>query len=778
VTYYQRKLYAFLQAFQSDPDTENSLCAQLQCLEPQLAELKAWWNSSGKVCLDIAGSSDRVNLHARHPSETTACHPISGQKQTLQSVRPETLTINISAIQNEPDPKKVFWWFWRFYPELWAKTGVNHRFGHSGKTASSSGPCNPCGGRLSDAWLKRTTLKMTTGDRNDDRSPKTYPDALLHPAHSILPDCPLHSYQSTVSAIAGAMFPPGISDEKPETPYLLLFSFSPVQEFIKASRKFLDFWAGSYLLHYLSARLCWHAAQAYGPDAIIVPSLWNQEIFDALMLRDDGFQGFEEIFRAIAPESSENQTPVERFNSRETNSLSTAGFPNMITVLVPGKAAAEALGQELAKKLAEEWRTISEKIRNDIRTKVVAFLTEEQHQARRDELWREFDQTLSSQADRGLYRQEAELLKQQNCWEWRHLWDAQIDNTWEPYWAAVPLGHPGKPLVETDATKYEQWSKEQSAIAWPPTELPTEAEKAVYQKELNVGTWWGSLQQRLRTAHMAVKNTRHWQIPAAPGPRSSLSGQFSAVHPRLNYQTRRLQDGTTHDFREGGGLPESSMRLFWLLMSYAYKGLFNGSEMLNALELTKRMAWQFGGVADSMGIPITEPQPVSLDPADEQLLEIQQTEPEINYDQLIRFPNLSSIAAARFVHDSIQKAQLAQRENQDSQIHFQARIHNYWNALANQVRTTLRPKSVNPQDLSDKERAHHEAQAQHLATARRTFGSRTRGRPLQVAKTDKVVNSNQTAGRDYNGVMFSAKWLADEMNLEKSALPDLWLKLY
>jgi CRISPR-associated protein Cmr2 len=103
---------------------------------------------------------------------------------------------------------------------------------------------------------------------------------------------------------------------------------------------------------------------------------------------------------------------------------------------------------------------------------------------------------------------------------------------------------------------------------------------------------------------MAVKNTRHWQIPAAPGPRSSLSGQFSAVHPRLNYQERPLPDGTTRDFREGGGLPESSMRLFWLIMAYAYKGLFNGSEMLNALELTKRMAWQFGGVAQSLGIQV------------------------------------------------------------------------------------------------------------------------------------------------------------------------------
>lgn len=678
---YQRKLYAFLQASQSDLDTENSLCAQLQCLEPQLAELRAWWNSSGKVCLDIAGSSDRVNLNVKSqlPDDIEVRHPISGQRQTVTA---PSLEISIPEdIKKSTNTKQVFWWFWRFYPEYLAQADAQ---------------------------------------------------ALLYPAHRILPDCPLHSYQSTVSALAGAMFSSDTSNEKPETPYLLLFSFSPVQEFIKASRKFLDFWAGSYLLHYLSARLCWYVAQEYGPDAIIVPSLWNQEIFDALMLQDDGFQGFEEIFRAIAPECSEHKTPVDRFENRETNSLSTAGFPNMITVLVPGKAAAEALGQELAKKLAEEWRTISEKIRNDIRTKVVAFLTEEQHQARRDELWREFDQTLFSQADRGLYRQEAELLKQQNCWEWRHLWDAQVDNTWEPYWAAVPLGHPGKPLVETDATKYEQWANQQSAIAWPPTELPTEAEKAVYQKELNVGTWWGSLQQRLRTAHMAVKNTRHWQIPAAPGPRSSLSGQFSAVHPRLNYQARRLQDGTTRDFREGGGLPDSSMRLFWLLMSYAYKGLFNGSEMLNALELTKRMAWQFGGVAASMGIDTEkEKESLHLDEQDRETLDIDD-KTEIDYEKLIRFPNLSSIAAARFMYAAYQD---------DSS----SRLKTYWSAL----RREIREKFNNPEH-------------------RRVFGARTRGRPTQVSKTDQKINRDRQDGYDYNGVMFSTKWLADEMNLEKS----------
>lgn len=63
--------------------------------------------------------------------------------------------------------------------------------------------------------------------------------------------------------------------ETAKHPGIFLFTFSPVQEFIKASRKFLDFWAGSYLLHYLSVKVCWQIASEYGADAVIVPSLWN-----------------------------------------------------------------------------------------------------------------------------------------------------------------------------------------------------------------------------------------------------------------------------------------------------------------------------------------------------------------------------------------------------------------------------------------------------------------------------------------------------------------------
>lgn len=73
------------------------------------------------------------------------------------------------------------------------------------------------------------------------------------------------------------------------------------------------------------------------------------------------------------------------------------------------------------------------------------------------------------------------------------------------------------------------------------------------------------------------------------------------------------------------------MRLFWQVMAKVYPGLFNGSEKLNALELTKRMAWVYGGVAEELGINDTP-------------------SGQVDYESWIRFPNLSAIASAKFAY--------------------------------------------------------------------------------------------------------------------------------
>jgi len=653
MNYYHRKLYALLHDSEH-PETFLSVAAQLRCFQEQSEQI----NTSEKSSLprEIADSSDRVNLPNTNASSPTCQvrHPISGQSQTgINSQLPAITSEDLSPIAQESEVKKVFWWFWRFYPEILAQK------------------------------------------QND---------ALLVPAHKILPDCPIHSHRATVSALTGAMFPDRESVEQ-KHPYLLLFTFSPVQEFIKASRKFLDFWAGSYLLHYLSAKICWYIANKYGPDAVITPSLWSQEIIDALILTK--YSSFEAEFQNLQSDT----TPVTRFQDRQSTSLSTAGFPNTITVLVPGKEAAEQLGKELKEMLKKEWQDIAKKVREDIKAKVIKWL---KIQSNRNII---SDLGFNTPAD----NRDLEKWQQPGCWEWNHLWEAQIDNSWEAYWTAVPLGDSNQELSireEENGTFNNDWKQAQEAIAPSRSDqsTPTQPEEQYYDT-LNVGTWWGNVQSRLGRLIQSIKNTRSWKIPAAPGERSTLSGQYSAVHPNLLYK---------ENFREGGGIPAGSMRLFWQVMAKVYPGVFNGSEKLNAIELTKRMAWGYGGVAESLGIPINNDESADND--------------RIDHESLIRFPNLSSIAAAKFAHNNPRL------------------IRKYWIKLRRELKSAVNSTTGNKIFNSE---------------LLRNFRSRTR-RPFQVPKTDAIIKQQIVkSGKSYNGVMFSSKWLAEDMNLQGEQLETL-----
>ncbi len=616
-----QKLYALIKTY-TDPPQGDEICSQLHCLEGSLNELEQWWNSSN-LAQEIASSSDRINLQPNTTAPPRQVkHPISGQQQVWQALEKTDLP-NFSSIAQEEDPEKVFWWFWRFFPEI--QVQQNHQ-------------------------------------------------AFLKPAHPILPDCPLYSYSTTVSALVGAM---NSKAEKAEHPYLFLFTFSPVQEFIKASRKFVDFWAGSYLLHYLGAKMAWEIAQQYGPDAVITPSLWSQEIIDAMLQQK--YPDFASFFQDYM-----GNDPVSRFNQKESSSLTTAGFPNLITAVVSGEAAAQALGDHLTQTLEVTWTGIGEQVRETIKNRVMTALETPQKQ---QDLWDRIQAEFQENPE--LNQKDLDSWQHGGRWEWNKLWEAQLSQTWESYWTTIPLGSPETALESsTQGEQFQQWRKEQDQVSQTRQTIPTAAETRVYHN-LNVGTWWGSFQQRLGQSIQAVKNTRTWQLPAAPGERSTLSGQYSAVHPNLLYKDQ---------WREGGGLSGESMRLFWRVLSEVFPGLFNGSEKLNAIELTKRMAWVYGGVAESLGVTVSD-----------------QSE---EYEQAIRFPNLSSIASARLAYDRPEKVKV------------------YWHTLESLVRTYFTRKQ------------------------RDRFGSLTR-RPFQVPKVDQVFDENNP----YNGVMFSSKWLGDDLNL-------------
>lgn len=654
--YYRRKLFALFHDPFLKPlfrnKAEKGSWRQLTCLRESEQDLLNWWSNQQGILSDhIASASDRLSFRQGMQVDATVeqamtaveiCHPITGTKQQLHfgdtytddrliEIGDRAIWIQIKDLRGEEGAKKAFWWVWRFYGEAIASDqGINNR------------------------------------------------EALLLPAETRLPDCSIISHNATASTLAGALFPKD-DTSSPESPWLLMFSFSPVQEFIKASRKFLDFWAGSYLLHYLSAKLCWYLAQKYGPDVVITPNLYSQSIIDAFLLQK--YPDFEDYFKHF-----QISNPVTEFEDKTSISLSTAGFPNVIAAVIPD-CDKDQIGQELADELKKAWQEIGHNVKETIK-KTVRALFEDESRVNQVLEW------IADTCPEGM--QDAlthEFLswQQGGRWEWNALWKAQLEHTWETYWVVLPLGHPDQALVTTrrDPSTYKSWKAAQDGVAQPKEPLPTSLEEAIYAN-INVGTWWPALQQRLGQGLSALKSTRNWQIPVAPGERSTISGQYSAVHPNLLYRDR---------FCEGGGLPASSLRLFWQVMSVAFPGLFNGSERLNAMELTKRMAWKHGGLATALGIDCAED----------------------DYDTLIRFPNLSAIAAARFMND------------------YPEQVKAYWNILNKKIQAS--------------------------SIDRQRFGSMTR-RPNQIRQVDESLP-------DYNGVMFSSKWLGDDLALEGNALTQL-----
>lgn len=654
--YYERKLFAllhdpYLKALYRNKGLKGAW-QQVSCLNQHAQDLQNWWNHHSGVTADhIASASDRLSFQRgmSTPPTTTVNitqveirHPITGAKSDLNFAFAGSLSDENLAeieqrsiwdkIRQESDAEKVFWWFWRFYGEAIA----------------------------SDRHIKSQAVYAK--------------DILLLPSDTRIPDCPLEAHTSITAALAGTLFPKNASNaDRPQHPWLLMFSFSPVQEFIKSSRKLLDFWSGSYLLHYLGAKACWFLAERYGPDTVITPNLYNQTIIDAFLLQK--YPDFERYFEEFGIAK-----PVET-TGQPSPSLVTAGFPNVITALIPAEDK-DSIGQELQEHLRQTWLNLGKKVREAIKAKV--------RSRYEDARWvahiQDWIGTQFPAAEQEELKKEFLSWQQGGRWEWNALWEAQLENFWESYWIAFPLGDPEKSLTcDRRAANYSSWKTAQAILAKAENPLPTAVEENVYST-INVGTWWPLLQQRLGSALSAVKNTRNWQFPASPGERSSISGAYSALHPNLLYRD---------PFREGHGLPTSSLRLFWYVMSQAFPGLFNGSERLNAIEVTKRMAWKHGGVAEALGVECSEE----------------------DYENLVRFPNASSIAAARFM------------------VEYPNQVKQYWQEL-------------NQEFTADPD----------LQPYRNRFGGKTR-RPTQIPQVDAKLG-------DYNGVMFSAKWLAEDVGLE------------
>ncbi len=383
---------------------------------------------------------------------------------------------------------------------------------------------------------------------------------LLMPAETRLPDSSIWSNGSLTAAIAGALTgydlttedltENGKENQPLSHPYLASFTFSPIQELIKASRKMRDFWAGSWILHYLSAKVSWRLANIYGPDCLIYPNLYQQPLIDHWLLKKYGKFGFEQWIKQ----------PNER-------SLLTAGFPNVLVLVLP-KNKVEAAMQTAKSTLISEWLNISKLVFNEL---------EERH-------W----------------------LKGKGLSFDHKTWKGWLKSQWQTYWTAVPIGvdlerenTEGKlekvALTSSEIYRENEEIKDSEVVekdnSWMATQnkayglnkkralflekelnfLQKAAKLRIKQEKIhpfnaNVGSWWPAIFDQVRLGLTAVKNGRDWQIPTAFSTRSTISGLGGVVH-------------TGNDWIE-----EGKTKALWTRQA----GLFDGIEQLNATETVKR----------------------------------------------------------------------------------------------------------------------------------------------------------------------------------------------
>lgn len=182
------------------------------------------------------------------------------------------------------------------------------------------------------------------------------PALAFFPADSRIPDHSIWIHMSITSALAPCI------ENNTVKPELLLFQFTPIQEFIAQSRSTRDLWSGSYLISWLMANAMKAVSDEIGPDTIIFPNLRGNGIFDALhkdSMYDtkwkNGDGSYDITWKRIL--NSDFKGNLDKM----TDWLMTPTLPNRFLAVVPA-----GHGAELAKKaetaLRKELTDISEHV--------------------------------------------------------------------------------------------------------------------------------------------------------------------------------------------------------------------------------------------------------------------------------------------------------------------------------------------------------------------------------------------------------------------------------
>lgn len=179
----------------------------------------------------------------------------------------------------------------------------------------------------------------------------------VFPADTRLPDHSMWHHFGLTSAIYSSL---EINDDKSKGDLsLVVYSITPVQEFIGKARKLRDYWTGSVLLSYLAFVGITKVCEELGPDHILYPSLQNQALMETWLSKND-----EELGKCLLEVNSVLKTLDEE-------SKSIASFPNKFVFICNNKDV-KTICEEIEKKIAGEWKSTSNIVKEYIERKAEA----------------------------------------------------------------------------------------------------------------------------------------------------------------------------------------------------------------------------------------------------------------------------------------------------------------------------------------------------------------------------------------------------------------------
>ena len=164
------------------------------------------------------------------------------------------------------------------------------------------------------------------------------------PSDTRMPDHPMWHHFGMTSAIYSSLERNG-SDTK-ENLSLVVYSITPVQDFIGKARKLRDYWTGSVLLSYLAFCGITAVMEELGPDHILYPSLQNQTLVE---------QWLEKKNSSFAKFLEETDKNLQKLNK---DSQSIASFPNKF-VFICNHEDIEETCKMIEEKIDSEWKAIA-----------------------------------------------------------------------------------------------------------------------------------------------------------------------------------------------------------------------------------------------------------------------------------------------------------------------------------------------------------------------------------------------------------------------------------